>query len=392
MGPYSAVIDAEVPASWRPLPCPFCLMPLMGGHAECQDCSQAPPRRYVDALPPPQPLALQLLGAPTQGKSAYLQALLFLLPRLTRLWSRFAFSPATEDTRQRIERAIVAAGEGRRPEPTRSSKVKGSTTKSPSTPADASADAPAPATEVDADAPEPIDAQPSSVSARDFLMLLVYGLPLVWGTTRTLVLHDLPGAEFSRLKLEPARMPFVHRAPRCLMFFKLPDIEKQQGDAPALLMAAYVEALLACGIQLRDQSRQVIVVLTHAESARTLPASLRRYLIRDPVWATVATESSAAPHSTEFDGAHLRDYLHDMRLAHDHLRAWLSGFDAGNNFLRLAAAYGVDVRLSLVSASGAAQVTEAEFAGWQPHRILDPLLWALELDREARALAGEQPS
>jgi hypothetical protein len=383
-----AVNIPEVPASWRPLPCPFCLMPLTYGGSACDECNQRPPRRYFDALPPPQPLPLQLLGTTRQGKSSYLQALLYMLPRLTRLWPGFAFSPATDDTRERLTQAIAAAGQGRPPGPTVHGKRQPAV--EPVDQATPEAEE-APAAAGESSQPQVGRAREVRLSPRDYLILLTYGLPLLWGTTRTFVLHDLPGEDFGKLQLKARRMPLVHRSPRCLMFFRLPEIEAADGDAMALLLSAYVETLLECGVQVRDQSRQVIVVLTHAESATTLPPPLRRYLQRDPLWAATVT-GAAERGRIEFGEAALTQYLEGLHAADAQAKLWLTATDAGSNFLRLAAAWGVSTRVCLVSATGAAALHEAQFVGWQPHRILDPLFWALELDREARSRAGEQPS
>lgn len=394
--------------------CLACLEPVLepvlaGEH--CSACRTPLPLRYGQYQF--EPLALPLLGGPKTGKTTYVEALLALLPRLTRIWQGFGFSPATDHTRDSYREALRRAVEGALPPPT---VLKPPTARGTGEPATLSL----PAKDEPTSSPPPRDDAASGEPANSEqcippLALLLHGLPGRWQLPmqdgmlvhRALSLHDTPGSDSERLCLPVKRLRLLQRSRRCLMFFSLPEIERAGGAHLSMLFDAYTETLIGCPRPADLHGRQeVIVVFTQAEKATSLPADLRGYLLKDPLWTylrprgagEMAAGASRRTNSTstlapkdqvdvDFDDTRLSEYLRGMKHTSHLLDDWLCTIEGGTNFLRLARDYGVKLRLTLVSATGADPIENTVIGGWQPHRVLDPLFWALELDAIERQRA-----
>ncbi len=381
--------------------CLACLAPVVTGE-HCA-CGTPPPLRYQQYQF--EPLALPLLGGPRAGKTAYVEALLSLVPRLTRVWQGFGFSPATDHTRNAYREALLRAVEGALPPST--------LVKAPTVPGSGAPAVSLPATDESISSPTLRDdlASDGSADAEQCvppLVLLLHGLPERWQLPkqddmlvhRALSLHDTPGGDSERLCLPIKRLRLLQRARRCLMFFSLPEVERFGGAQLSMLLDAYTETLIACPRPAELHGRQeIIVVFTQAEKATSLPADLRGYLLKDPLWTVLRPRGAGEmddaqrrhPNGTSklarknqvdvcFDDIRLSEYLRGMKHTSHLLDDWLCTVEGGTNFLRLARDYGVKVRLTLVSATGADPIEDTVIGGWQPHRVLDPLFWALELD------------
>jgi hypothetical protein len=384
--------------------CLACL-DIVVGDGVCS-CGTRPPLRYQQWHF--EPLALPLLGAPTEGKTAYVEALLSLVPRLTRVWPNFGFSPATDHTRARFKEALHGTAAGTLPRPTRaplpqpvaaSRTADGSHSTGTAAASGADRGDEAPSSDGAASDVSP-DAGPRTREASvPPLVFLMHGLPSRWQlgrleddkqVHRALTLHDTPGNDSQPLCLSTERLRLLARSRRCFMFFRVPDIEDTGSEHLSLLLDSYTETLVDCPRPAELHGKQeVIVVFTQAELASTLPAEIWRYLLKDPLWSLLGPHAAQRRRRIVFDETRLSDYLRGMAHTHHLLADWLSLMDGGANFLRLARDYGVKLRLTVVSATGAEPVRDAVIGGWQPHRVLDPLFWAFELDRLERLVAAE---
>lgn len=293
--------------------------------------------RYARLSPAPVPLPLQLIGWKGHGKTSYAQALLLALSRAGRLWDELSFSPATEASRAQVEQAQRCTSAGTLPQPS-------------------------------GDFSEP-------------LLILLHGLPR-WGGTRAVFLQDAPGHVFDHMGRPLDELPFLHRSGVALMFFSLSDLGAAPSRSMSMLLDTYVECLLLHGLALDEVRPRLVVVLTKGECVEPLPDEAHDYLARDPIWLFLGPPTPRPhPEAVDLRGPRLEAYISGMRWAHETLAAWLARTDMGANFLRLAEHYGVTVRFTMVSATGSAEATSGRLLGpWQPRRVLNPLLWALELD------------
>ncbi len=348
-------------------------------------CGTLPPLRYQQYQF--EPMALPLLGAPSAGKTAYVEALLSLVPRLTRVWPSFGFSPATEHTRVRYRHALRSVADGALPRPTLAPPPPDP----PPVGEGAAATTPAPGES----APPPAPAEPAPEPCVPPLVFLMHGLPNRWQLERrldgvqvhrALSLHDTPGGDSQLLRLPIERLMLLQRSRRCFMFFDLSEIEEHGSEHMSLLLDSYTETLVECPRSADLHGRlELIVVFTRAEHAHSLPPVVRNYLLKDPLWTFLAPHATHRAGQVSFDDRRLSEYLRGMAITHQHLATWLTGLDGGANFMRLARDYGVRVRLTLVSATGADPLEATVIGGWQPHRVLDPLFWALDLETQERS-------
>ena len=133
---------------------------------------------------------------------------------------------------------------------------------------------------------------------------------------------------------------------------------------------------------------RLVVVLTKADAIPNLPPSLRQYLkddpLRDAVRSEVSLLSPPLPFPSEplrLKDESLREYLGRLALVHQEIHHWLETTLVGHMLIRRAAAYHVELRFSIVSATGSGLVDGQSLQlPWTPRRVLDPLFWALELD------------
>jgi hypothetical protein len=168
----------------------------------------------------------------------------------------------------------------------------------------------------------------------------------------------------------------------------LPDLAGTQGEVLDLLFEDLLRARVASGHSLYTVPFKLIVVLTKADAIPNLPPALRGYLKDDPLWriasawpALPLTPGTAGTLDLRLDGEALREYLGTMWHVDEEIRRWLEATAAGHLLVRRAAAYHVQLRFAVVSATGSGLAGGASGRlSWSPRRVLDPYFWALELD------------
>lgn len=301
----------------------------------CPKTERAIPKRYLQDHRKIPPLWLMTVGWEEVGKTTYLIMLFLALQRLADLFEGAWFRTLGSATMRKIsEMQEQIETTKKAPEPT------------------------------------PADARPAP------LLLQVVGFP-GW-EPRCLVLHDAPGQKF-RDFTAAGELAALRKVRTVWMLISLPDLEKpsHQGKL-ADLFNVYLEALESQGIDPIEV--KVIVVYTKADST-TFPQSIKNYLEDDPfggVYQDFEDSVRCEVREQLSSGA----YLGRMDKISKELEEFTKEkVDGGAAFVNQVRASGMQLVFCLTSALGAQTEGNRQIAAEaRPHRILDPLLWALELE------------
>jgi hypothetical protein len=138
----------------------------------------------------------------------------------------------------------------------------------------------------------------------------------------------------------------------------------------------------------------LVVVLTKGDAITDLPRELRCFLKEDPLAKALGAgpnglfrahdeldlSASLAQRESYPDGDPLHAYFETRHLIDEATRDWMSSNSAGRALLGRAADLGVELKLSVVSATGSGFAGGGRLAtAWSPRRVLDPYFWSLEL-------------
>jgi double-GTPase-like protein len=318
--------------------CPITLerTPVEGIPPRCACCDEALPPLYLDEKQKLLPLPIQLFGLAGHGKTAYLAALTMALQRVNMLWEGFTATPATESSRRIVREFNVLYERGQLPPRT-------------------------------------------LPGARDCYLMLLNRVPK-W-MNAALMVRDCPGAAFQELPVDLREASYLLKGHLTLMLVSLPDL--RDGYTIDSLMTTLLSTLIANGVELERAKKQVVVVLTKADLLlEALPDDLALYVREDPIWQVARDESESKPFLVQ----EMNAYLGAMEEISKRIKSWIWRQAAGRTLVTLARDRNVEIRFSLVSATGSAPRAQDNTLplGWEPSRVLDPLLWALELDSQRR--------
>lgn len=321
--------------------CPVCLAStsISGVSPTCESCHEPLPPLYLKEANGMLPLHIQLFGLPGHGKTTYLAALAMALQRVNGAWSGFTMMPATEPSQRLVRMARSCFATGRLPPP--------------SVPGD-----------------------------RDVHVLLLNRVP-IW-IKAAMTVRDCSGQAFREIDVDLQEASLLLKAPTTFLFISLEDFRDSGGYALDSLMTSYLSTLAAHGARLDKEHRKIVVVLTKADLFwDQLPEELADYVREDPIWAACREEGRP---SKPYSLAETTSYLENMARISQVIENWLCQSAAGRMFVNLAGDNNIAVRLSIVSSTGAAPRAQDNVlaTSWDPARVLDPLLWALELARSRR--------
>jgi hypothetical protein len=227
---------------------------------------------------------------------------------------------------------------------------------------------------------------PESISPENEIryMLLLRNMER-WGEKR-LVVWDRADP-VSSLNGNGKAAPEINWNATALWLLSLPDLKKVQVEYLDMLLHDLVQKRVRAGHSLYSNPLNLVVVLTKGDSIPELPLSLREYLKQDPLWKAVSTESTfwSSVRSTEgpprLNAEALRQYLATLYRVDEEIRRWLDSTLAGHMLLLRAKEYPLNLRFSIVSATGSGIVDSRRLqVPWSPRRVLDPLFWALEIE------------
>jgi hypothetical protein len=316
-------------------------------------CGLKVPALLLQEYEDSSPLVVQLLGWSGHGKSTYLAALGFVLSRLGSVWPAYTLRGGTPETLQQLTAAFRLVREGGMPAKTAVSTV----------PAASGATGPV------------------AVPQHTYLLR---NLP-DWGH-RVVMFHDPAGQLCDDMTMPTEQLPFLTRAPVSLMFLSADDLDRDDFRTMDMLLTSYLHTLQSGGGQGPEQ-RGIVVVLSKADlHLNQMPPEIHHYLVSDPLWP-VLLESSGGGASARVDAVldeleDVRLYLEEMYRVEAQLREWLVEEPPLRTLLLEAKRHDIELRFSVVSATGEEVRGQAPISGtWRPHRVLDPLFWALELTR-----------
>ncbi|PYQ68316.1 MAG: hypothetical protein DMF53_00395 [Acidobacteria bacterium] len=207
-----------------------------------------------------------------------------------------------------------------------------------------------------------------------------------WGD-RKLIVWDWPDPVFAA-SLDGNRSERTNWLAPALWLVSLQDLGEVRAEILDMLFDDLMRTRILQGFAAYTRPFRLVVVLTKADAIPNLPPSLRQYLkddpLRDAVRSEVSLLSPPLPFPSEplrLKDESLREYLGRLALVHQEIHHWLETTLVGHMLIRRAAAYHVELRFSIVSATGSGLVDGQSLQlPWTPRRVLDPLFWALELD------------
>jgi len=210
-----------------------------------------------------------------------------------------------------------------------------------------------------------------------------------WGD-RKLIVWDWPDPVFAA-SLDGDRPERTNWLAPALWLVSLQDLGRLRAEILDMLFDDLMRTRIRQGFADYRRPLRLVVVLTKADAIPNLPPSLRQYLKDDPLRDAVRSEVSLLSPPPPFPSEplrlkeeSLRNYLGRLALVHQEIHHWLETTLVGHMLILRAAAYHVDLRFSIVSATGSGLVDGQSLQlPWTPRRVLDPLFWALELDSVA---------
>ncbi|MEA2604065.1 MAG: hypothetical protein QOF89_5057 [Acidobacteriota bacterium] len=319
--------------------CPLSLesTKVNGASPRCECCDEALPPLYLREGQNMLPLPIQFFGLSRHGKTTYLAALTMALQRANAIWNGFTALAATKSSQRFIRDVNIYFATGKLP---------------PVTP----------------------------LGIKDSYLMLLKRIPK-WGTT-ALMVRDCSGEAFREIEIDLQEASFLLKGPITLLFISLEDFKDSGGYTLDTLLTSYLNALAAHGARLEREHRKVIVVLTKADLFwNSLPEDLCNYITADPLWQPLQQEDTPQWRVADMDS-----YLATLNRISGSIEDWICNQFAGRTLVTLARDHNIEIQFSLVSSTGAAPRTQdnALAIQWQPSRVLDPFLWALELDSRRR--------
>jgi len=318
--------------------CPFCLAQVRlkpekipGQLAPvylCRECREQVPALYVQDYRGYPPIVTSAVGFRQHGKTVYFAALFYALKklRLPQHWPAFFTMALNEDSLDTIYGNVRMLEQGLLPN---------------STPKNF---------------PRPT-------------MLRVEDLPVFRQKDWTLLFYDTGGEAFEKPSQLVQFASYVRRAQTVMLLISISDLDDPAREMQRLLNT-YVVGMRELGSRTEDQ--HLVVVYTKADR---MPADIPHWKRNWPGLHHYLVEGSIDTL------AHARGYLKKMR----QVSSWLHEFSASelhaHEFLNAAEFHFRSVAFSMVSALGTEPDQGRMAVQLVPRRILDPLLWTIELSR-----------
>lgn len=325
------------------LQCPYCLTEILIPREEVNcttpGCGRELPRQYKNDYQNALPFFVPLVGWPNVGKTVFIQALTLVVERLDRVWPEFHYFPLTQFTleTQRLVRAAIDKNQLPPPTP---------------------------------------------MGIKDAFMMQMKNMER-WGS-RTLVIRDCAGENFGDFEFHVDQAQFVIGARTIFFMISLSDLDGASGREEQLLsmndlMHSYVSTLQRHDVDPRRHRRNVVVILSKADQIAGLPDHLRAYLNDDPIWAAIGPGTTAGPRATPT----MHAYFERLERVSAEIGDWLAHQGIGITLMRLAKDMKMHLRFALVSSTGGRVDPRGNGMleqRWQPFRVLDPFLLALEFE------------
>lgn len=306
--------------------------------------------QYVQKAPGAPPMFVQMFGWTAHGKTVFLYTMLLTLLSMSKMWEGFTQAALTKLDHELDQLLRGSLGSGVMPNPT----------------------------------------QMRTRQQNEVYLRLMDDIPL-YGS-RTLAMMDHAGEMFESIAGVPAsEMPFLLNTTTTFMIVSIPRIKSEaRGEALDQLLNIYIETMLRHKINFKKENRKLVVVLTMADKIEDLPANLLQYLRSDDIWARLRSR-----YGRQMTDQDMAAYIERMGWVSDEIREWLlhdsEGAPGGANMVKRIQKEGITARYSLVSATGydietyrteQALKEDEKALPLSPKRVLDPFLWALDMQSQ----------
>ncbi len=304
----------------------------------CTSCKEEVPKYYIKLMNEAvKELILGAVGYTGHGKTVYMAVLFKMLKRVTAVWNRGYYNAVNRESLKKIYADISELERGHLPEAT--PKVF----------------------------PKPVIMEMAQIPRYD---------------RKCLILYDTSGEVFKDPEDISEHGKFVLKSPVALFLVSLPNlIQKYEDRWPEQLdhlLNAYILGATAMNTDLTKQS----LVVAFSKGDELVP-----YLDQDIVEYLQTGDIDRYGQDTE-------DYLHDMEEISERLEEWLRKKNC-ISFLGCAEDKFKVAKFCIFSSLGAAAQGNnlaSRLEDQDPKRVLDPLLWALELGTYKKRKKGAKKS
>lgn len=313
--------------------CPYCLgdIPYDSSTKYCINpkCKYEVPVLYGQKFKQHPPLFIQVIGWSRVGKTVFLQALTYLFEDLNIIWKNYRYAPDTDPTLNFLKDVRDARADGRLPAPT-------------------------------------------TMGMKDAYIMLLSDMPR-WGS-RSIVVRDCAGETFQEIDFDIEYLPYLLHVPTTFFVISLSDIKKS--DRFDDLLTSYIRSMSKNNVDFKKQKKNIIVILSKADQlSDELPPKVMNYLSNDPILDAIQSQDT----NSSFGYDRMSKYMNEMEEISVEIENFLQKRSSGIGFIRNAQAENIKLKFCAVSSLGAKPNPDNTLdMGWQPRRVLDPFLWALE--------------
>ncbi|MEM9553703.1 MAG: hypothetical protein AAGC60_05545 [Acidobacteriota bacterium] len=338
------------------------------------------------------PDSVEIFAMPGHGRTSFLWATVFMLRQLSRVWPNYLCWPLDEATAKSLLEVHEKLRLGQLPERWKEQRPQ----LSAELPGEPEADTEEVVSESVPGAEKDKPAESSAPAPRHALQLRNMN---PWGD-RHFIVSDRPDVVFNsdRQGQLNARQQLVRWDLPIIWLLSLADLDEARGRHLDLSLDELIRERHAAGEAARERPFKLIVVLTKGDAIPELPYELRNLLKEDPLANKLAAQegnlfrandeidlepSSQCESGFLYPEEDPLGYFEARRFIHERIRDWMLSNSSGRSLVRRAEELGVEVKFSLVSATGSGLVDSeggSQLANsWTPRRVLDPYFWALEM-------------
>jgi len=342
--------------------CPYCLeMHEFRQTDICSNCGQQLPKKYLAAALQGSPICLGTFGLKSHGKTAFLSNLLLAAESLSKV-ALNAFPQAIDSYTSRMLlkwNAMDQSGEINLGE-----TLLGE---------------------------NPLKERPTP------LLLLLSNFPS--GQSHIFVTYDLAGEVLDKAGSEPEHVRALHNVNTIWFIISLSDLmkERKTGHSMRDLFDVYEEAMEKLHISIKGKN--ILVVFTKADKLLKtiddselprLPSEVYAYLEDDSYEYEFIKEKPKAS-LKQLNEENYWTYFRKMQEISEILRDFTNDYVSGGGaFLAMAQSYDAQVMFTINSAYGEEPEGGKLPRKAHPKRILDALIWAIELGKAGRPNQGRE--
>jgi Double-GTPase 2 len=316
--------------------CPRCLKSLRAParpdkDLPCKACKFVIPFAYLQDSKEMPPVFVQLVGLTAAGKTTFLDMLRLHLYDMDQVWPGFYAQPITQLD---LDHKAILLNEREK------GILSGSTPK----------------------------------RERDQNEAYIMALKSMarWNS-RFLVLMDHSGEQFVDLNIKVEEIPFLQHTPVAIVLLSLSDLARE-GKRVDDLVTSYIRTLEKY-VNFAKERRQLIIVLSKADTISNLAPELHDYLSKDTIYMALRNPQQ----DYNLGETELEHYLQWMTYISERTSQWIrKNVLSGSGMLNMLNDRGISARFTVMSATGQPISGNKNTLVPTPRRVLDPLFWVLE--------------